>query len=254
MPLGAPGEIVFSGVCVGRGYMNDPERTRSRSSRPATARANGCIAAGTSAAGGRTASWSSSAVATPGQGLAASGSRSTRSRTGCSRSGRPRRRGRRCRECDRAARLVAFYSADWRARCRRHPRSSLEQSLPAVHGPDDVPLAGGAAVDRQRQGRPQGACRHVAGELRVADSTSTYRPRRTSSGSPAPGRRSSESRRTDIGRHDHFFDRGGTSLSAVKLAIALDRAVSHNDVASIPSLLTKQRCWCPMIADRRRPR
>src|SRR5216117_3997181 len=29
VPLGAPGEIVFSGVCVGRGYINDPERTRS---------------------------------------------------------------------------------------------------------------------------------------------------------------------------------------------------------------------------------
>src|SRR5207247_9315094 len=27
-PLGAPGELVFSGVCVGRGYINDPERTR----------------------------------------------------------------------------------------------------------------------------------------------------------------------------------------------------------------------------------
>src|SRR5262249_40632367 len=28
VPLGAPGAIVFSGVCVGRGYVNDPERTR----------------------------------------------------------------------------------------------------------------------------------------------------------------------------------------------------------------------------------
>ncbi|MFD3808924.1 amino acid adenylation domain-containing protein [Streptomyces sp. NPDC058611] len=27
VPLGAPGEIVFSGICVGRGYVNDPERT-----------------------------------------------------------------------------------------------------------------------------------------------------------------------------------------------------------------------------------
>ncbi|GIJ54819.1 non-ribosomal peptide synthetase [Virgisporangium aurantiacum] len=27
VPTGAPGEIVFSGVCVGRGYINDPERT-----------------------------------------------------------------------------------------------------------------------------------------------------------------------------------------------------------------------------------
>jgi non-ribosomal peptide synthetase-like protein len=29
VPLGATGEIVFSGVCVGRGYVNDPERTRA---------------------------------------------------------------------------------------------------------------------------------------------------------------------------------------------------------------------------------
>ncbi|MET8093897.1 non-ribosomal peptide synthetase [Micromonospora sp. NPDC005220] len=28
VPLGAPGEIVFSGVCVGRGYINDEARTR----------------------------------------------------------------------------------------------------------------------------------------------------------------------------------------------------------------------------------
>jgi acyl-coenzyme A synthetase/AMP-(fatty) acid ligase len=27
VPLGAPGAIVFSGVCVGRGYINDPDRT-----------------------------------------------------------------------------------------------------------------------------------------------------------------------------------------------------------------------------------
>jgi amino acid adenylation domain-containing protein len=27
VPLGAPGEIVFSGVCVGRGYINDPQRS-----------------------------------------------------------------------------------------------------------------------------------------------------------------------------------------------------------------------------------
>src|SRR2546425_2074922 len=28
VPIGEPGEIVFSGVCVGRGYINDPERTQ----------------------------------------------------------------------------------------------------------------------------------------------------------------------------------------------------------------------------------
>ena len=39
-----------------------------------------------------------------------------------------------------------------------------------------------------------------------------------------------------IGRRDDFFDRGGTSLSAVRLAIALDRAVSLKDVIEHPVL------------------
>ena len=39
-----------------------------------------------------------------------------------------------------------------------------------------------------------------------------------------------------IGRWDHFFDRGGTSLSAVKLVILLDRAVSLKDVTRHPVL------------------
>ena len=39
-----------------------------------------------------------------------------------------------------------------------------------------------------------------------------------------------------IGRRDHFFDRGGTSLSAVKLAITLNRAVSLKDVTRHPIL------------------
>jgi len=39
-----------------------------------------------------------------------------------------------------------------------------------------------------------------------------------------------------IGRRDHFFDLGGTSLSALKLAIALNRAVSFRDLAGHPIL------------------
>lgn len=40
-----------------------------------------------------------------------------------------------------------------------------------------------------------------------------------------------------VGRHDHFFDDGGgSSLSAVRLAVALDRAVTHRDVAQHPVL------------------
>jgi hypothetical protein len=40
----------------------------------------------------------------------------------------------------------------------------------------------------------------------------------------------------EVGRHDHFFDRGGTSISAVKLAVALGRAVSLADIARVPVL------------------
>jgi len=39
-----------------------------------------------------------------------------------------------------------------------------------------------------------------------------------------------------IGRRDNFFEIGGTSLSAVKLAIALDRALSFKDLAGHPVL------------------
>jgi hypothetical protein len=39
-----------------------------------------------------------------------------------------------------------------------------------------------------------------------------------------------------ISRQDHFFDRGGTSLVAVKLAITLDRVVSVQEITSHPVL------------------
>ena len=43
-------------------------------------------------------------------------------------------------------------------------------------------------------------------------------------------------RHDQVGRRDHFFDRGGTSLSAVKLAVALGRAVSSKDLLQTPVL------------------
>ena len=39
-----------------------------------------------------------------------------------------------------------------------------------------------------------------------------------------------------IGRRDHFFELGGASLSALRLAIALDRAVSLKDLNDHPIL------------------
>ena len=39
-----------------------------------------------------------------------------------------------------------------------------------------------------------------------------------------------------IGRRDQFFDLGGTSLSALRLAITLDRAVFFKDLTGHPIL------------------
>ncbi len=39
-----------------------------------------------------------------------------------------------------------------------------------------------------------------------------------------------------MGRRDNFFDRGGTSLSAVRVAISLDREVSLKDLVRHPVL------------------
>ena len=84
VPLGAPGVIVFSGVCVGRGYVNDPERTRP-------AYLTDPHRAGPAALPGRRlrplAARRQAGVPRPprhpGQDLAGSGSRSARSRTPC---------------------------------------------------------------------------------------------------------------------------------------------------------------------------
>ncbi len=57
VPLGAPGEIVFSGVCVGRGYINDPERTRAAFLTDPDGRRRG-IAVVIMVGGGRMGSWS----------------------------------------------------------------------------------------------------------------------------------------------------------------------------------------------------
>src|SRR5438128_6355799 len=42
--------------------------------------------------------------------------------------------------------------------------------------------------------------------------------------------------KAQIGTRDHFFDLGGTSLSGLKLAIALNRAVSFKDLNAHPIL------------------
>src|SRR3989449_188710 len=235
VPLGAPGEIVFSGVCVGRGYINDPERTQ-RAFLPDPLR--------------------------PGQRVYRSGDYGR---------GLPEGKleflGRRdsqvkisgfrieigeienqllklpgVREgavvvtegADQNKHLVAFCSGD-------HPpnpcvlRDQLAKELPrymvpsAIHWWKTLPLTENGKIDRK-------ALLALAGELDVAEQRheepSTAIERRLAAawakvlGIP----------KDQIARRDHFFELGGTSLSALKLAITLERAVSFKDLINHPIL------------------
>jgi amino acid adenylation domain-containing protein len=227
VPLGAPGEIVFSGVCVGRGYVNDPERT---------------------------AAAFMDDPHRPGERLYRSGDFGRWRPDGKleflgRRDAQVKLRGFRIEigEVENALvrvpgvrsgavvvadeRLVAFYAAD-RPLGAEALRDRLGESLPeymvpsAFHWRERLPLTDNGKTDRKA----------LAGELEAAEERSgapaTPAERRLAAAwAKALGIRSEQ-----IGRQDHFFDRGGTSLAAVKLVVALDRALSLSDVTRFPVL------------------
>ncbi|MFD4137603.1 amino acid adenylation domain-containing protein [Streptomyces sp. NPDC058572] len=235
VPLGAPGAIVFSGVCVGRGYVNDPERTR-------LAYLDDPHRAGRRLyRGGDYGRWQ------PEGKLEFLGRRDTqvkirgfRVEIGEIENTLLRVPGVRdgavviAERAGQGKHLVAFY-------CAQQPleadvlRDGLGASLPeymvpsAFHWREDLPLTANSKIDRKTLSA-------LAGELDVVED-----------GHQAPST-PAEQRIADaweqvlgipqhlIGRRDHFFDRGGTSLTAVKLAIALDRAVTLKDVTRHPVL------------------
>jgi hypothetical protein len=130
--------------------------------------------------------------------------------------------------------LVAFYAGP-RPVDAGVLRDGLARSLPgymvpsAFHWREQLPLTANSKIDRK-------ALTALAGELSAAEL-----------GSDVPGT-ATESRLAaawasvlgippgQIGRQDDFFNLGGTSLSAVQLAIALDRAVTLKDITEHPVL------------------
>jgi surfactin synthase thioesterase subunit len=130
---------------------------------------------------------------------------------------------------------VAFYSGEQPLEVDPL-RDTLGGSLPeymvpsTFHWRPSLPLTANSKIDKK-------ALTALAGELLVAteeehDAPSTPTEQRLAAawaqvlGIPAE----------QIGRRDHFFDRGGSSLSAVKLAIALNREVSLKDITRNPVL------------------
>ncbi|MEV7525392.1 amino acid adenylation domain-containing protein [Streptomyces sp. NPDC091371] len=241
VPLGAPGVIAFSGVCVGRGYVNDPERTRPTYLADPHSEGRRLYLSGDI---GR---WRvDGKLEFLGRRDNQVKIRGFRIETGEIESTLLRAPGVRdsavvvTERPDHSTHLVAFYTAP-------HPLDTsilldrLATSLPAytvpsaIHWQETLPLTANSKIDRK-------ALTALASRLHAAeddvqapdgvDAPSTPAEQRLAAawasvlGIPADR----------IDRRDRFFDLGGTSLSAVKLAITLDRAVSPAEVARHPVL------------------
>ncbi|GAA1271573.1 amino acid adenylation domain-containing protein [Pseudonocardia aurantiaca] len=235
VPLGAPGLIVFSGVCAGRGYVNDPERTRRMfGDDPHRPGRRICRT-------GDYGRWR------PDGKLDFLGRRDNqvkirgfRIEIGDIENALLRVPGIRdgavvvADGADRAKRLVAFYSGE-RAIEADVLRDRLTERLPEYMLPsafrwrERLPLTPNGKIDSS-------TLTTLADQLEVtetdyeAPSTPTEkllaRAWAQVLGVPAD----------QIGRRDHFFELGGSSLSAVKLVVALNRVVSLKDVTRHPVL------------------
>ena len=235
VPLGAPGEIVFSGICVGRGYVNDPERTR------------GAFTADPHREGERLYRSGDYGRWRPDGKLEFLGRRDTqvkisgfRIEIGDVENALLRVPGIRdgaavvSGETDENKRLVGVYTAE-RPLDAAVLRNRLGQSLPAYmipsafHRQEGLPLTANGKIDRK-------ALTALAGRLAVVEHADDRPTTATERRVAAAWTKLLGVPEDQIGRHDHFFDRGGTSLTVVKLAIALDRAVSIKDVTGHPVL------------------
>lgn len=234
VPLGAPGEIVFAGICVGRGYVNDPDRTRL------AFLADPHREGGRLYRGGDYGRWlpdgrleflgrRDSQVKISGFRIETGEIENTLLRVPGVRDGAVVVAGHAGHQ-----RLVAFY-------CGPRPvdagllRGRLSAALPDYMVPADfrwrdrLPLTANGKTDKA-------ALMALASDLAAA--ARDYR----APGTPAEQRLAAAWAavlgipQDQIDRRDSFFDRGGTSLSAVRLAIALDRAVSLKDLTRYPVL------------------
>ena len=234
VPLGEAGEIVFSGVCVGRGYINDPERTQA-----AFLPDPQCPGARMYRSGdyGR---W------LPGGKLEFLGRRDAqvkisgfRIEIGEIENQLVKLPGGDVREAavvvTEDKHLVAFCTG---SEPRGHAAGiarQLAKSLPAymipsaIHWRNSLPLTENGKIDRK-------ALVALARELEALPQNREAPGTATEHWLAAAWADVLGIPKDQISRQDRFFDLGGTSLSALKLVIALDRAVSFKDLTTHPSL------------------
>ncbi|MET1035352.1 MAG: amino acid adenylation domain-containing protein [Arthrobacter sp.] len=235
VPLGAPGLIVFSGVCVGRGYVNDAERTAAMFG-PDPHRPGSRICRT-----GDYGRWQ------PDGKLDFLGRRDNqvkirgfRIEIGEIENALLRLPGVRDgavvvgEGTDQSKFLVAFYSGN-RPLDVEEIRNQMASRVPdymvpsAYRWQESLPLTGNGKIDRTTLSR---MAQEVAPETDTPTEALTTTERRLAEawasvlGIP-PDR---------ISGQDSFFGLGGTSLSAVKLVVLLKRAVSLKDVMRTPVL------------------
>jgi amino acid adenylation domain-containing protein len=236
VPLGAPGEIVFSGVCVGRGYVNDPDRTRQSFMADPHREGERLYRAGDY---GR---WlpdgkleflgrRDSQVKIRGFRIEIGEIESALTRAPGVESGAV--------VVAEGEHLVAFWCGDGNV-TEEELRDRLGDTLPeymvpsAFHRRERLPLTGNGKVDRK-------ALAALAGELDAGPADREAPATPSEERVAAAWAKVLGVPRDEIGRGDNFFDRGGTSLTAVKLVIALDREVSLKDVTRLPVLADQAR-------------
>ena len=235
VPLGAPGEIVFSGICVGRGYVNDPERTqrafladphRDGQKLYRSGDYGRWLPDGKLEFLGR----HDAQVKIGGFRIEIGEIESTLMQLVGVREGAvvvSERAG-------RGKRLVAFYSGS-RPLDPDALRDRLRELLPqymvpsAFHWREALPLTDNGKVDRK-------ALTATAAELDVVERDRDRPGTPTEHWIAAAWAKVLGIPADRIGRVARFFELGGTSLSALRLAIALDRAVSVGDLADNPTL------------------
>ncbi len=235
VPLGAPGEIIFSGVCVGRCYVNDPERSSAAFLADPLRQGERIYKSGDF---GR---WS------PDRKLEFLGRQDAQVKI----------RGFRIEIGDienallhvegvssgavvivehqsGAKQLIAFYSGTNRTSADL-VQSSLEHALPEYMVPsifywrETLPLTANGKIDKKR-------LRLLAAELN--DNSATFEAPETPSEQKVAltWAKVLKVDAKTVNKHDNFFDQGGTSLSAVKLVVGLERKVSIKDVMKNPVL------------------
>jgi amino acid adenylation domain-containing protein len=235
VPLGATGEIVFSGVCVGRGYVNDPERTRKAFTADPLRKGERLYRSGDY---GR---WRPDGkLEFLGRQDAQVKIRGFRIEIGDIENNLLRVPGVRMgavvvsERADGSKRLVAFLSGEERVDARS-AQDSLARALPEYMVPsvflwrEALPLTTNGKIDKK-------VLKKWATDL--GGDTASFEPPRT----PTEQKLAAAWAKVlgvsveTVGRRDHFFDRGGTSLSAVKLIVALGKKVALKDLAQHPVL------------------